>query len=214
MRFVSIIRATKGLFMTRKIQILRGTNAQNNSFTGSIGELTMDTTKKEVRIHDGTTAGGKTVSAPTGLIASFGGSTAPDGWLVCDGSAVSRTDYADLFAVIGTTYGSGDGNSTFNLPDISDCFVQGGTPGTTHSAGLPNITGSYTSDFIIALKNNSQCIGAISSIVGNGGNYGNRGADSSWGYGFNFDASSSNSIYGNSTTVQPKSVELLYCIKY
>ena len=53
-----------------------------------------------------------------GTIQAFGGSTAPDGWLFCDGSAISRTLYADLFAVIGTTYGSGDGTTTFNLPNF------------------------------------------------------------------------------------------------
>lgn len=55
--------------------------------------------------------------APLGAIAAFGGDTAPTGWLICDGSAVSRITYADLFAVIGTKYGSGDESTTFNLPD-------------------------------------------------------------------------------------------------
>jgi len=54
----------------------------------------------------------------TGGIQPFGGSSVPTGYLACDGSAVSRTTYADLFAVIGTTYGAGDGSTTFNLPDM------------------------------------------------------------------------------------------------
>jgi len=54
----------------------------------------------------------------SGFIQMFAGSSAPTGWLMCDGSAVSRTTYADLYAVIGTTYGSGDGSTTFNLPDL------------------------------------------------------------------------------------------------
>lgn len=54
----------------------------------------------------------------TGFIQMFAGSTAPTGWLLCDGSAVSRTTYADLYAVIGTTYGNGDGSTTFNVPDL------------------------------------------------------------------------------------------------
>ena len=103
----------------RILQIYRGTTAQNNAFTGAQGELTMDTDRKEIRIHDGSTAGGNVVGLTPGFIAPFAGSTAPDGWLVCDGSAISRTRYADLFAVIGTTYGEGDGNSTFNLPNQS-----------------------------------------------------------------------------------------------
>ena len=55
---------------------------------------------------------------PTGAVMPFAGANAPTGWLLCDGSAVPRTTYAALFAVIGTTYGSGDGASTFNLPDL------------------------------------------------------------------------------------------------
>lgn len=54
----------------------------------------------------------------TGSITMYAGATAPNGWLICDGSAISRTDYADLFNVIGTTYGSGDGSTTFNIPDL------------------------------------------------------------------------------------------------
>lgn len=55
---------------------------------------------------------------PVGGLAPFAGTTAPDGWLMCDGSAVSRTDYADLFEAIGDSYGVGDGTSTFNVPDL------------------------------------------------------------------------------------------------
>lgn len=54
----------------------------------------------------------------TGMIAFFAGSTPPDGWLVCDGTAVDRACYAALFATIGITFGPGDGSTTFNLPDL------------------------------------------------------------------------------------------------
>ena len=53
-----------------------------------------------------------------GVVKLFAGSSAPSGWLVCNGNAISRTSYASLFAVIGTTYGVGDGSTTFNLPDL------------------------------------------------------------------------------------------------
>jgi microcystin-dependent protein len=55
---------------------------------------------------------------PTGLISPFGAASAPAGWLSCQGQAVSRTTYSDLYAVIGTTYGIGDNSTTFNLPDL------------------------------------------------------------------------------------------------
>lgn len=61
----------------------------------------------------------------SGLIMAWPTNTAPNGWLECDGSAVSRTTYADLFAVIGTNYGSGDGSTTFNLPDFRGYFLRG-----------------------------------------------------------------------------------------
>lgn len=57
---------------------------------------------------------------PLGSIKMYAGSTAPDKWLFCRGQAVSRTTYAKLFGVIGTTYGAGDGSTTFNLPDLRD----------------------------------------------------------------------------------------------
>lgn len=56
--------------------------------------------------------------SPSGAVTQYAGSSAPTGWLLCDGSAVSRTTYAVLFAVIGTTYGVGDGSTTFNLPNL------------------------------------------------------------------------------------------------
>ena len=63
-------------------------------------------------------SGSLIASSMTGVIQMFGGATAPAGWLICDGSAISREDYAALFAVIGITYGAGDGSTTFNLPDL------------------------------------------------------------------------------------------------
>lgn len=58
------------------------------------------------------------VGDPPGTLKPFAGAAAPTGWLLCDGTAVSRTTYADLFAALGTAYGVGDGASTFNLPDL------------------------------------------------------------------------------------------------
>lgn len=65
------------------------------------------------------TVAGKDISqfTPTGLVNAFAGSSVPTGWLLCDGSAVSRTTYAALFAAISTSYGTGNGTTTFNLPD-------------------------------------------------------------------------------------------------
>ena len=75
---------------------------------------------------------GVTGQMPTGSVVSFAGSSAPVSWLLCSGQTVSRTVYSNLFAIIGTTYGSGDGSTTFNVPDM-----RGRVP-----AGLDNMGGS------------------------------------------------------------------------
>jgi microcystin-dependent protein len=72
----------------------------------------------------------------TGMILPFGNETAPDGWLSCDGEAVSRETYARLFAAIGTKWGAGDGSTTFNVPDLRGAFVRGtGTSPTATKNG-------------------------------------------------------------------------------
>jgi microcystin-dependent protein len=63
--------------------------------------------------------------SPLGAVVSFAGSTAPAGWHLCDGSAISRTTYAGAFAVLGTAYGSGDGSTTFNLPNLAGKVILG-----------------------------------------------------------------------------------------
>lgn len=74
-----------------------------------------------------------------GIIVPFGGSSAPTNWLLCNGALVSRATYANLFAVIGTTYGAGDGSTTFALPDLRQRFPLGkaasGTGSTLGSSG-------------------------------------------------------------------------------
>lgn len=70
-------------------------------------------------------AGHEAQRVPTGTIQWYAKNTPPAGWLVCDGSAVSRSTYSDLFAVIGTTFGAGNGSTTFNLPDLRGEFIRG-----------------------------------------------------------------------------------------
>lgn len=67
-------------------------------------------------------ATGAIAALPSGVMIDFAGTTAPGGWLMCDGAAVSRTVYAALFTAIGTAYGTGDGSTTFNLPDYRGRF--------------------------------------------------------------------------------------------
>jgi microcystin-dependent protein len=78
-------------------------------------------TQQSVKAYVDTNTG----SSPAGSLIAFAGSSAPTGWLLCYGQAVNRTTYAALFAVVGTTYGNGDGSTTFNLPDLRGRAVFG-----------------------------------------------------------------------------------------
>ena len=104
-------------------------------------------------------AGNDTRLNPTGTVIAYAGSTPPPGWLLCDGKPYSRVTYAALYAVLGTTYGAGDGSTTFNVPDLASRTIFGvGTYGalgtsdqnveanrdTVHSHGAGSLTNSNT----------------------------------------------------------------------
>jgi len=72
---------------------------------------------------------------PTGSIEMFAGNAAPQGWLPCNGSAVARSTYTQLFAAIGTTWGAGNGSTTFNLPDLRGEFVRAADDGRGVDSG-------------------------------------------------------------------------------
>lgn len=156
-----------------------------------------------------------TVVAP-GFVMPFAANSNPDGYLLCNGAAVSRTTYANLFKAIGTTYGAGDGSTTFNLPSLSDGrYIRGETTvGKSYAAGLPNISGTmYIRDDVTNLNVFNSCSGAFSAsgttgkrIYSTGGTVGSSK--------LTFSAKQSNAIYGNSTTVMPASLSMRFYIKY
>ena len=78
---------------------------------------------------------------PSGLIQMFGGSTAPSGYLICDGTAYSRTTYSTLYAIIGNSFGSGDGSTTFNVPDLRSRTALGAGTGTGLSSRILGSSG-------------------------------------------------------------------------
>ena len=157
-------------------------------------------------------------TVPTGTILPFAGNSIPSGFLACNGAEVSRTTYAALYSAIGTRYGSGNGSSTFNLPNVeSNKFLQGNsTPGTVKTAGLPNITGvAYAAadyGFFRKDSNGNRSGAFIKGAAANnleGGGYSNISTNY-----LGFDASAANSIYGASNTVQPPAVTVRFIIKY
>ena len=165
-----------------------------------------------------------------GFIKTFAGTTPPEGTLLCDGSAVSRDTYSELFAAIGTTWGSGDGTTTFNLPDLRDQWIL--CAGTEHEAGdsvaegLPNITGILQGRQYMR----GGVWGSILYIPPNGGAFirndsegtavftdylmANAHTNEVTGFVASFSAARSNAIYGASSHVTPASVAVLPCIVY
>ena len=146
---------------------------------------------------------------PVGTIEYFAAQTPPAGYLKADGASVGRETFPDLFGVIGTIYGEGDGETTFNLPDLMGRFAQGSTaPGEKIEAGAPNIKGTIAQGYCNGYGSMTEAFYGTGSTIGTGG-------DSHGGYSafINLDASRSSAIYGNSETIQPPALTLLPCIK-
>lgn len=95
-----------------------------------------------------------------GEIRAFARATAPAGWLVCDGSAVSRSTYAELFAAVGTLYGAGDGSTTFTLPNLINRMARGGAVG--QSGGADSVVLSVTQ---MPVHRHDVAIGVVSSAT-------------------------------------------------
>lgn len=147
---------------------------------------------------------------PAGTIVSYAGASVPSGWLLCNGANVSRTTYANLFRVIGTKWGAGDGSTTFALPDSDGRVLQGATDvskvGKYLEAGLPNITGVTMP--VMNITGNMS--GAFSL-----GNYLYKTISDGVHFSMHdmkFTASASNSAYSGSS-VQPKALQALIIIK-
>lgn len=155
------------------------------------------------------------VQAQIGSIALFSGSSIPTGYLLCDGSALNREVYAELFDAIGTAWGAGDGETTFNLPDLTDKTVWGGDSeavGGYKEAGLPNVTGQLRA---LRLQNTiDDTISGAFSFNSWGGNYMQYASEGSREAAIGFNAAWSNAIYGKTTTVQPPAAVMQFCIKY
>ena len=145
------------------------------------------------------------------LLPSFASSMV--GYLLCNGAAVSRTTYTDLFAILGTTFGTGDGSTTFNLPDFRDKTLWGanGNLKSILDAGLPNFSGSFWA-YTVGWSNASGT-GPFYNL-GAKGTPGNRGGEGGNACTWGFDPARVSSVYGKSTTVQPPAIAVNIFIKY
>lgn len=148
---------------------------------------------------------------PTGMIFPWPGDTPPEGSIVADGRELSRTTYAGLFSIYGTKYGTGDGSTTFNVPDLDGRFIElttdAGSVGQFVEPGLPNITGTYRS------MNCMKMVETSGAIYKSGDSYVDNAPTVLETGGLALDASLSSAIYGRHQTVQPNSLQLLACIK-
>jgi len=144
-------------------------------------------------------------AVPSGAIMPFGMSTAPTGWLECDGAAVSRTTYAALFTAIGTTHGSGNGSTTFNVPDLRGEFVRGWDHGKGTDSGR-SFASSQTDD--LKSHTHSGTVGNAfggAHLDGSGFDGGDGGGAGDW------SVTTVGSTGGTET--RPRNVALMYAIK-
>lgn len=167
-------------------------------------------------------------SVPTGSVHLMATTTAPSGYLKCDGAAVSRTDESALFAVIGTTWGAGNGSSTFNLPDLRGEFVRGwddsrgvdsgrnfasaqGDQNKSHDHSTDTSTKTLTGSF---LPGNAFSLGTT-GVFSDGGNVNSReSGDAFNGRRVDMDASHSHTISASGgTETRPRNVAMMYVIK-
>ncbi len=150
---------------------------------------------------------------PAGVVQYFARQTAPEGWLKADGSAVSRTEYVDLFDAVGAMFGEGDGSTTFNLPDLRGEFVRGYDDGRGVDAG--RAIGSGQSASVIMGNVGSPNIIAP-NIEGGIGNFGWEAVPSVGSVKANIVASSARQTISteNIGYTRPRNVALLACIKY
>ncbi|MED0671751.1 phage tail protein [Aneurinibacillus aneurinilyticus] len=149
------------------------------------------------------TKGGSSV--PAGAVMHFATKNPPKGWLKANGEAISRTQYADLFTVIGTTFGNGDGSTTFNLPDLRGEFIRGFDD--ERGVDKERIFGSWQED---ELKSHNHNL-AYRLRSGEQGPLNQWVAESFNGSGY-YDKNKITQTGGYET--RPRNVSLLACIKY
>lgn len=199
---------------TLKDAVIQALNKAANAFY-SPQTLTPEQ-QEQARTNIGAMSAATSPSVPAGTLLPFAGTAVPDGYLLCNGANVSRTDYANLFAAIGTKWGEGDGSTTFTLPNFNDRFIEGTTDtekvGQYLEAGAPNITGGTQVQHQSKIRGFENFTGAFkSNKLNRGGDWADYGQGGPMG--FLFDASLVSEKYGASDSIQPQSAYTLIIIK-
>ena len=183
-------------------------------------DITIDQTKTDQLLSAMKNLGKAIV--PIGTVVFYLGTTIPDGYLLCNGASLSRTEFPELFAVLGTKCGSVD-SAHFTLPDTHHRFLEGTTTlsevGQYIAAGLPNILSSgrgFDDQFDISQFGFSDLTGAM-FISRQGPRKYDRSmyeSSSNGALAWSFDASRNSAVYGASNTNQPKSLRGQFLIRY
>jgi phage-related tail fiber protein len=153
---------------------------------------------------------------PVGSVFHFAMSAAPVGFLECNGGSVSRTTYAGLFAAIGTTFGTGDGSTTFTLPDLRDDFIRGSS-GTTRPVGARESSTIESHKHLVPFGENRGVGGfPFGQTSGSKPGSGSSDSDNYWmftndGTDYSGEVINRSGLIGNET--RPRNVALLVCIK-
>ncbi len=176
----------------------------------------------DIIFGDESTMASASSGIPTGVLIPFAGTSAPDGWLLCDGSAISRSTYSGLYTVIATNYGSGDGSTTFNVPDLRGRMpmgldnMGGVSAGIVENQEADNLGGtSGTEVHQLSIEEMPIHNHDLREYAGGGGTFGNGITSGNNQYGYNLSTSKISSAGGDQPhNNMPPYMALSYIIKY
>ena len=214
-----------------KLNSLAGGASVSNIQTTDIADSQITTVKiadanvTTAKIADGAVTLAKLVATvqqallPAGAVQAFAMNSAPSGWLAADGAAISRTTYASLFNAIGTTYGTGDGSTTFTLPDLRASFVRGAGSDGVATAGTFGVKQaddfkSHTHTATVTDPGHTHTTNAIRITAGSGLGGGSQSVTATP----TINSSTTGITVANASTggteTRPRNIAMLYCIKF